>query len=333
MANEIQSISILMPINRDNSYFKEALDSINDASRGLKVELVVICNQMTKNEFTEIEIKISRYLKIPFQIYNLGEVTLVDALNFGIKQCNYDLIARFDSDDVMDSKRLQIQSKYMTANIETGVMGSWVKVLKDSKSTNQIVKFPVRHSEIIELLKFGNTFSHPSIIFRKKVIEGVGGYSNDFEYAEDFELWLRLSRITKLYNYPDTLISYRVHKTQTSIRRKKVQIESLKNLIIREAIINNEIHGKLSLKDQNEKNINYEKISDENNLLMKSRILQTMVPIHSQSYRNVKCRQNIALFRYNLPIGFKNLPILLLYFSRAILLNPVLFLKFFAIRK
>jgi hypothetical protein len=330
MANELQSISILMPINRDNSYFNEALDSINDASRGLIVELVVICNQMTKNEFTEIEIKISRYLKIPFQIYNLGEVTLVDALNFGIKQCNYDLIARFDSDDVMDSKRLQIQSKYMTANIETGVMGSWVKVLKDSKSTNQIVKFPVRHSEIIELLKFGNTFSHPSIIFRKNVIEGVGGYSNDFEYAEDFELWLRLSRITNLYNYPDTLISYRVHKTQTSVRRKKVQIESLKNLIIREAIINNEIHGRLSINDQN---INYEKISDENNLLMKSRILQTMIPIHSQSYRNVKCRQNIALLRYNLPIGFKNFPIFLLYFSRAILLNPVLFLKFFAIRK
>ena len=54
-------------------------------------------------------------------------------------------------------------------------------------------------------------FAHPSVIFRKELIEKWGGYDTNFTAAQDLELWSRLAPSTKMKNLSDSVLKYRKH--------------------------------------------------------------------------------------------------------------------------
>ena len=56
-------------------------------------------------------------------------------------------------------------------------------------------------------------------MFRKDVIEAVGGYRAVAGRYEDFDLWLRVASIADMDNIDETLLDYRVHAGQVTARR------------------------------------------------------------------------------------------------------------------
>ncbi len=76
------------------------------------------------------------------------------------------------------------------------------------------------NNEIKNNILKSNQFTHSSIILRKNILDKVWWYYNkEFNWAEDYELWLRIWEISKFYNIPEYLVKYRWLKT--SISRKK----------------------------------------------------------------------------------------------------------------
>jgi Glycosyltransferase like family 2 len=67
---------------------------------------------------------------------------------------------------------------------------------------------------------------HPTVCIRRNAFWEAGGYSGSFEGAEDFELWLRMSRRGLLANLPDNLLLYRVHSGQVSSKKSALQRQS-----------------------------------------------------------------------------------------------------------
>jgi hypothetical protein len=57
---------------------------------------------------------------------------------------------------------------------------------------------------------------HPTMVLRRDVVLGIGGYRTAFRYCEDFDLWLRLSERYDLINVPEPLLDYRVHDSQVT---------------------------------------------------------------------------------------------------------------------
>jgi hypothetical protein len=62
-------------------------------------------------------------------------------------------------------------------------------------------------------------------MLRKKAVNFVGGYRSEFNGAEDYDLWIRLSRIGQIVNIPEPLTNYRLHENQTSGRNKDFQVK------------------------------------------------------------------------------------------------------------
>jgi hypothetical protein len=54
-------------------------------------------------------------------------------------------------------------------------------------------------------------------MFRRSVVEAVGGYR--FEFAEDYDLWLRISERFEIANLQEVLVLYRIHPEQVSLSR------------------------------------------------------------------------------------------------------------------
>lgn len=139
---------------------------------------------------------------------------IVAALNLGIERGTSEYIARLDSDDLMESNRLDVQSQYLDIETEVGLVGSQMTLISSNCEILGVTRYPSEHRQIIKLLEFQNCIGHPSVMFRRSAFEKVGGYRPQFTGAEDYDLWLRIGNIAKLHNLSTPLTRYRISEFQ-----------------------------------------------------------------------------------------------------------------------
>jgi glycosyltransferase involved in cell wall biosynthesis len=130
-----------------------------------------------------------------FHQENAGELGKV--LNRATQLAQGKYLARQDADDASDASRLENQVKYLEAHPDTGLCGTWVWFIDTSLGPLFSLELPDDHARLNHYLTKGmNPFVHGSIMFRADVFQKMGGYRGS--YAEDFDLWLRMSEVTRL---------------------------------------------------------------------------------------------------------------------------------------
>jgi len=145
-----------------------------------------------------------------FYVKNKIRIGLAASLNKGISIARAPLIARFDSDDICDSNRFKKQLDYLSENPEIGVLGGAINIIDSQGNSKKNKFYPLEQKKIENAFIYKNAIAHPTVIFRKKLINNFGGYDESYTYAEDLELWLRfLKNGVKFANLEDILIYYR----------------------------------------------------------------------------------------------------------------------------
>jgi hypothetical protein len=84
------------------------------------------------------------------------------------------------------------------------------------------------------LLNRETALIHPSVMIRHEILKMTGGYRSKFQWVEDHDLWLRISKLGKLANLPDVVIAYRQHASSICWQRSNSQRE-LMNQLLQEA--------------------------------------------------------------------------------------------------
>ncbi|MEO5641691.1 MAG: glycosyltransferase [Bacteroidia bacterium] len=121
---------------------------------------------------------------------------IVEALNIGIANAQGNFIARMDADDVMYPERLANQVKALEQHKEFGLVSCLVEHGGNAKSQEGYATHvnwinSIITPDEIALNRFVESpISHPSVMFRKELVEKYGGYRGG-DFPEDYELWLR----------------------------------------------------------------------------------------------------------------------------------------------
>lgn len=131
------------------------------------------------------------------------------ALNVGLKSVLNDIVARVDSDDINADQRFEKEYMVMQKHSNFVLVGSFVQEF-DNKYTLMSKRIvPVKSEDICKFGKFRNPFNHPSVMFRKKIVQDAGGY-DEIRGFEDYHLWSRLLvKNYQTYNIPNTLVYMR----------------------------------------------------------------------------------------------------------------------------
>ena len=148
---------------------------------------------------------------------------LVPALNFGLTNSSSPLIARMDADDRMHPNRLSAQVDFMEKNLDTGLVSCKVEYFSstpvDTRGYQLYVEWTNKllSHEDISLNRFiESPFAHPSVLFRKSLLDDFGSYE-DGDFPEDYELWLRyLSAGVKMKKINEVLLEWRDHPARLS---------------------------------------------------------------------------------------------------------------------
>ena len=208
------AVSVLMPAYNSAAHIDEAVRSVIGQTFD-DWELVVV-DDGSRDATREI---VSSFHDPRIIVHALPtNQGLVAALNYGLSRCRAPLVARFDADDRCHPCRLEKQVERMGADAGLGVLGTSAREIDAAGTAIGERRSPTGRS-LIDRLVWSNALIHPSVMFRKDVIEAVGGYRAVAGRYEDFDLWLRVASIADMDNIDETLLDYRVHAGQVTARR------------------------------------------------------------------------------------------------------------------
>ena len=237
-------VSIIMSVYNGGQYLLEAVQSILNQTY-TNFEFIIVDDGSTDSSY-ELITKLSGNNK-KVKIFRRPHYGLANSLNFAISKSNGKYIARMDADDISEKLRIEKQVHYLEKNKNIDLLGSnrkYIgvgnsKIIRSSKlpSDNNIIKWH---------LFFSVPIIHPTIMMRAKVLKSQSGYSEEYKYAQDYELYTRLSRISNFHNLSESLLEYRNHNygRQTNYHKEQLQfvIRIRRNYIGR--IINRKISNK-----------------------------------------------------------------------------------------
>jgi len=223
-----QACSVLLPLYNGSKFINVSIKSILDSMREID-ELVLVndgSEDISKEELREIEKRDSR-----IKIINKDHSGLVETLNYGIRHCENDLIARADIDDKYSSKRISRQVQFMATNPNCAAVFSDYQILSaDGRDLGTIPTSISPRLTRFSLLNPQRT-PHPSVMFRKTAVTGLGGYRTEDFPAEDLSLWINLSKSFEIATIPETLLFYTLHKANITSKHQEQMIKKTRFLL------------------------------------------------------------------------------------------------------
>jgi glycosyltransferase involved in cell wall biosynthesis len=214
------NFSVLMSV-----YCKETACNLDQCLESLAFqtlpanEIVIVKDGMLNDELEKTLMLWQE--KLPLKIVGYEENKgLGYALNYGLKFCSHELVARMDSDDICILDRFEKQVSYFERNEKVSLLSGYINEFNNHP--NDIVsirKVPVGRSEIIKYLKKRNAFNHVAVMFRKSAVITVGSYQK-IDSFEDYDLWIRLVQAGyNVDNIPEILVYVRIGNNMIMRRR------------------------------------------------------------------------------------------------------------------
>lgn len=156
-------------------------------------------------------------------LQNEEQLGIVRALNLGLEACEGKYVARMDADDIAVSDRLEKQVAFMEAHPEIAALGAAVTYITED---GQPMDF-VRRSDVSKSLLRRNPLLHPTVIMRRGILEQHQlSYRPQFQYAEDYYLWLELSKVSTISAIDDVVLYYRLSDSALRVQKLKPMIRA-----------------------------------------------------------------------------------------------------------
>lgn len=215
---KVPKVSVVLPTRNSVKTIRSAVESILKQTF-TDFELVVVDDQSTdgtREYFAELEKKDNRIVIID----NRERRGLPYALNLGIQRSRAPLVARMDADDEAFPDRLKIQYEFLCKHPTIVMTGTYALHIGKRRDQDRPVVLPTDPGRISELLLLGNCMYHSSVMYRRKEVLELGGYREEMRLAEDYDLWLRISRRYRVAIIPIPLMRYRYTITGGSNSQK-----------------------------------------------------------------------------------------------------------------
>lgn len=218
------NFSVLISVyHRENPvFFKTAINSIINQELPPS-EIVLVkdgpLTDMLENAIAEFTTQHNGLFNIVTIPENKG---LGNALKVGLEVCQYEIVARMDTDDISLPQRFRKQIDFLNTHPEIAVVGTSIEEFNtipgDLGSRREL---PTGGEELLKYAKYRSPANHATIMFRKNAVINSGNYNGDILLWEDFTLFIRiLQHGYQFYNIPETLFYVRVGDGLQAIKRR-----------------------------------------------------------------------------------------------------------------
>ncbi len=203
--DESVGVSVLMTAYNAGGFLKEAVDSILGQSF-TNWELILFDNGSTDTSVAWIGSDDKRIRNFS-SAENIGRTK---ALQFCLDLARFKYTAILDADDIALPSRFERQVAVLEADPSLVLVGSQYITIGDSRGTTQS-RGQISGHISDDLMAERNYFVNSTTMFRTGVARQLGGYNPIYEYAQDYDLFIRLATKGRCFIIDEPLIKFRRH--------------------------------------------------------------------------------------------------------------------------
>jgi len=156
---------------------------------------------------------------------------LNSALTTLLKREDYKYIARLDCGDICVEERFAKQVTYLEAHPDVWLVGTGVQFKNFDTGKGYTYQHKLEYDDIQREMHFKCSFIHPSVMFRKEVLQRIGLYPENFPHCEDYAFFYQITRMGKAINLPDILLVSEISENGVSSQNRKLQLLSRLKII------------------------------------------------------------------------------------------------------
>jgi glycosyltransferase involved in cell wall biosynthesis len=190
-------------------YLRRALRSAVEDQTVRPDQVIIVRDGPVRDELARCLDEFRAASPVPVTFVPLEDnVGLGPALNRGLKESWFDVVARMDADDVAMPHRFEVE---MPLIADADIVGSGL--LEFVGDTDDIVGQrvpPTGPRRIQRFARMHDPFNHPTVVYRRDAVFAAGGYG-DIPLLEDYALFARmLMGGARAVNVAEPLVFYRV---------------------------------------------------------------------------------------------------------------------------
>ena len=220
-------ISVVMAVFNGDEYLRAAVESILHQTYS-DFEFIIVNDGSADGSAHILESFQNQDRRIRIIEQDNKGLTLSLARACGEARGRY--IARQDADDLSMPQRLEKESKLLEAHSEVKLVScstNFIGPESEDLLTDERRESPEEATRKIRAnsLRTFRGLVHGSSMFRSEDYRSVGGYRQDFYFAQDVDLWSRLTDHGLLAFVPEVLYCFRVTGASLSSRHGSTQRE------------------------------------------------------------------------------------------------------------
>ncbi|MBI4681161.1 MAG: glycosyltransferase [Nitrospirae bacterium] len=199
--------SIIIPIYNRAEKLRRALESVENQS--LRDYEVIVCDDGSTDDTRSVVDAFAAKMQITY-LWEKNWGGPARPRNNGIRAAQGEWLCFLDADDLWYPEKLKVAARYLSVSdiiyhdLDKYPPGA-LPIRK--KMRGRQLKSPA----FVDLMVNGNTICNSSVVVMKRIVVEAGGFSEDKSLiaVEDFDLWLKIARLTERFTYiPSSLGAY-----------------------------------------------------------------------------------------------------------------------------
>lgn len=218
MPSSTPRVTVIIPVRNCQAFIGEAVDSVLRQAF-TDYELLVIDDGSDDWDYRQLEARDPR-----IRVIRLNGNGVSRARNTGMQQARGEFIAFLDADDVWFPGKLEAQIRYFDQHPTVGVVfGGFVKWHRDTNGAFPPASWlekdcsgvtsceAARSGWLYTRLLNGLLVGMNTAVIRRTVYDAIGGFNEAMRLGEDYDFWLKASRIVEMHALDSTVALYRIH--------------------------------------------------------------------------------------------------------------------------
>jgi alpha-1,3-rhamnosyltransferase len=233
MKKDLPTVSVIIPAHNHEEYIEECLESVRTQDYP-QLEVIVINDGSTDGTDRRVREILS---KDPsgFTYVSKTNEGLIKTLNQGFTESTGSYFCELASDDLLLAGSIRKRVDYLEAHPEVDVVFGDAYCIEHGRKTEKLLygereKYSSYRHTLRDLIEGNAKIFFPSGMFRRKVLERLGGFDEDFRFSEDVAMWYHLALHARIASMNEPVMYYRRHSSNTSssmpfkvgIRREKI---------------------------------------------------------------------------------------------------------------
>jgi len=218
-------ISIITPSRNSEKYIENNLKSVHLQQNGdFSIEQIIVDGNSTDRTIEIIE-SFKKQHNANITIIQGKDKNMYDAINKGLKAMTGDVWACLNTDDLYYPGIVSLVAKEFNRSPDVDVVYGYPDMIDENGKFIHTLYLPKFNLDFLVLRGYCLTILQPASFLRRRVVDKIGYFDINYNYASDYDYFIRVGAGCKLKRVHKSFTQFREHPDAITCNEKTRSVQ------------------------------------------------------------------------------------------------------------